>query len=162
MISQRTMRQRRKSSVTLMLALVSQLFLQTAALAQTDQGRVVGTVRDQTSAIIPGATIVIKNERTGEVRTINASEQGQYLITALRPSFYTLKATAAGFASAEFTSLQLSVGQELTLDIDLKPAGASESITVVGNQEATIDASSARIGANVNQREVEGLPVNGR
>jgi hypothetical protein len=146
----------------LTLALVSQLFLQTATLAQTDQGRIVGTVRDQNNAVVPGATIVIKNERTGEERTINATEQGQYLITALKPSFYTLKATATGFTSAEFTNMQLSVGQELTLDIDLRPAGASESITVVGNQEATIDASSARIGANVNQREVEGLPVNGR
>jgi hypothetical protein len=44
------------------------------ALAQTDQGRIVGTVRDQNNAVIPGATIVIKNKRTGEDRSIDATE----------------------------------------------------------------------------------------
>lgn len=162
MIKRITLRTVRIFGATFALMIVAQLCSQAVLLAQTDQGRIIGTVRDQNNAAVPGAIIFIQNERTGEQRMVNASEQGQYLVAALKPSFYTLKASAAGFATVEFTGLQLSVGQELAINIDLKPAGASESITVVGNQEATIDASSARIGINVNQREVEGLPINGR
>src|ERR1044072_170218 len=149
-------------SLMLALTLSAQLFIQAVALAQTDQGSIVGTVRDQANAEVPGASITLKNERTGEERAVYATEQGQYLVTALKPSFYTISVKAQGFSNAEFTNVQLSVGQELTLDVELKPSGTSESITVVGTQEAAIDTSSARIGANVSEREVVGLPINGR
>src|ERR1044072_5007907 len=149
-------------SLMLALTLSAQLFIQAVALAQTDQGRIVGTVRDQANAVVPGASITLKNERTGEERAVYATEQGQYLVTALKPSFYTISVKAQGFSNAEFTNVQLSVGQELTLDVELKPSGTSESITVVGTQEAAIDASSARIGPNISEREVVGLPINGR
>jgi hypothetical protein len=56
----------------------------------------------------------------------------------------------------------LNVGQELTLDLGLQTVGASETVNVTASSESTLDTGSARIGANVNQREVEGLPINGR
>src|SRR5262245_48350052 len=153
---------RRSFSAAIALALLSLQVLSVLAAAQTDQGRIVGTVRDQNSAVVPGATISVKNERTGEERAVSTGQQGQYLVTALKPSSYTLTVTATGFSRGQLSNIRLSVGQELILDVDLKPAGVSETVTIVGSQEAPIDASSARIGANVNQREVEGLPINGR
>ena len=152
----------RRLSFMLALALATQLLLQSTAIAQTDQGRLVGTVRDQSNAVVAGATLTITNERTGEARTINSTEQGQYLVTALKPSTYTVSVKAAGFADMQYTNIQVSVGQEVTLDIELKPAGSTESITVVGSEEPAIDTSSARLGTNVNQREVQDLPLNGR
>lgn len=146
----------------LLLALLAQAGLQTTALAQTDQGRIVGTITDGKGGVVSGVTVMVKNERTGETRSVTTTENGRYILTALKPSFYTLTAQAQGFAKTELTQVQLSVGQELTLDIDLQPAGVSEVVTVVGNQEPIVDASSARLGANVNEREVVGLPINGR
>jgi hypothetical protein len=146
----------------LTIALLLQPFFQTAAIAQTDQGRIVGTVVDQSEAIVAGAIVTVKNERTGDTRTATSTDKGQYIVTALKPSFYSISVNAPGFAKAEFTNIQLSVGQELTFDINLKPEGVSEVVTVVGSQEPIVDASSARIGANVNEREVGGLPINGR
>jgi carboxypeptidase family protein len=162
MTGEKIMRPRRKLSLMLALAFVAQLMLQAVAIAQTDQGRIVGAVTDQSTAVIPGATITIKNERTGEERAITSTSQGQYLVASLKPSTYTITASAQGFAPAEFTGVQVSVGQEVTLDITLKPAGASEVITVVGAEDPAIDTSSARMGVNVNQREVQDLPINGR
>jgi hypothetical protein len=146
----------------LALALATQLMLQSTTSAQTDQGRLVGTVRDQHNAVVPGATLSVKNERTGEARSVNSTEQGQYLLTALKPSFYTVTIKAAGFADGQYTNIQVSVGQEVTLDVELKPAGTTESVTVVGSEDPAIDTSSARLGTNVNQREVQDLPLNGR
>jgi hypothetical protein len=57
--------------------------------------------------------------------------------------------------------MPLILGQELTLDFELKPAGVQESLTVIGVAPA-LDMTSARIGVNVSEREVNNLPVNGR
>ncbi len=149
-------------SISLIFAFFMQVALQTAVFAQTDVGRITGTVRDQNNAVVPGATVVVKNEKTGEERTVTTGENGLYQVTNLRPSFYTVSVNVAGFAKVDYTQIQLSVGQELVLDVDLKPKSVSEEITITGSQEAAIDVSSARIGANVNEREVSGLPVNGR
>ena len=57
--------------------------------------------------------------------------------------------------------MAVAVGQELALDFEFRPAGVQETVTVVGTAPI-LDVSSARIGANVSEREVQGLPVNGR
>ncbi len=136
--------------------------LKVAALAQVDQGRIVGTVFDPDRAVVPAAAITVKNERTGEERTTTTNDQGSYAVAALKPSIYTVKVRAPNFAPTEFTGVQVSVGQEFKLDVSLKPTLNVETITVTAGTEALIDTSSARMGANVNPREVEGLPLNGR
>ena len=130
------------------------------ASAQAD-GRFVGTVVDASGAFVPNATITIKNEKTGEERTITSSAQGLYVVTNLKPSAYTIRAKSGDFAPLEYAGLQLLAGQEFRLDLELKPAGVSESVTVQGTTNST-DLSSARIGVNVSEREVLNLPVNGR
>ena len=54
------------------------------ALAQTD-GRISGSVRDQTGAFVPGATVTVKNERNGATRTVTTTDRGTYLISPLTP-----------------------------------------------------------------------------
>jgi hypothetical protein len=148
--------------VMLALTLSIQLFLPAAGFSQSDQGRIAGTIHDQSKAVIPGAKVTIKNERTSEERVVAADEQGFYLVTNLKPSVYTIKVIASGFADSEITGLQLLVGQTLTTDLEIKPSGTSETVNVVANQESAIDTSSAVLGANVNPREVQSLPLNGR
>ncbi|HEU0183796.1 MAG TPA: carboxypeptidase-like regulatory domain-containing protein, partial [Blastocatellia bacterium] len=141
------------------LALVG---LPIAASAQIDQARITGVVRDQSGAVVPGATVTVKNERTGETRATASKEDGSFTVTNLKPSLYTIQVNATNFAKAEYTSVEIVVGQVFDLAVGLKPAGSSESITIVGGEEAALDTSSARMGANVNEAEVKGLPLNGR
>src|SRR5262245_27748867 len=145
-----------------LFVLAALLGLSGMALAQIDQASISGVIRDQASAVVAGATVTVKNERTGEVRTANVNSDGRFAVANLRPSTYTLTVTAQNFAKIEFTAVELVVGQALNLDVEMKPAGATESITIVGGEEAALDTSSARMGANVNQQEVQGLPLNGR
>jgi hypothetical protein len=130
------------------------------AMAQAD-GRFAGTVLDASGASVPNATITIKNEKTGEERTIASSAQGVYVVSNLKPSAYTIRAKSEDLAPLEYTGLQLLAGQEFRLDLELKPAGISESVTVRGTTNS-MDLSSARVGVNVSEREVLNLPVNGR
>lgn len=147
---------------TIFAAALIMALLGLTTLAQTDSGRISGTVKDPTGAVMANAKVIIKNERTGEERTTTTNEQGLFLVTSLRPSSYTITATATGFATTQITNAQLLVGQALTLDIELRPAGQSETINVVGGDQPAIDTSSAAMGANVNEREVHSLPLNGR
>ena len=140
---------------------ITALLLPAGAIAQSGLARIVGTVRDQTGAFVPGATVVVRNEKTGEERAVTADTQGLVAVTNLKPSTYTIKATFGDFKPTEYTGMLLQAGQNLSLDLELMAAGVSEAVTVTGEAPA-IDVSSARMGVNVNQREVEDLPLNGR
>jgi hypothetical protein len=132
-----------------------------AAAAQTDAGRLSGSVRDSSNAFVPGATVVVRNEKTGESRTVETNDQGYFIVAPLKPSTYTITVRKQGFSVIEYTNMPVAVGQELALDFDFKPAGVQEQVNVVA-QAPVLDLSSAKIGANVSEHEVQGLPVNGR
>src|SRR5260370_4747728 len=129
--------------------------------AQMDQGSMTGQVVDAKTASIAHAAINLRNERTGEVRTVESNDDGSYQVLALKPSFYTIRVDASAFATAEMTRVQLGVGQEIHRNFTLQLASVSTSVEVVANLEAAVDTSSASIGVNVNHREVTNLPLNG-
>ena len=134
----------------------------TAIFAQSDQSRIAGTVTDANGAVIPGANIVVKNEKTGEERTVVAKDDGTFLVVALKPTTYTISATASNFENFSQKGVELLVGQETNLTLTLQPTGVSAQVDIVGGEEVALNTSSASLSANVNQREVEGLPINGR
>jgi hypothetical protein len=147
----------------LALACAATLFAYTSVSAQTDAGRIAGVVRDPDGAVVAGANVVARNERTGEERNATTDAEGLYQIPALKASNYTVTVTAPNFAANTFTNVQINVGQEQKLDVALAAAGLTEDVTVTaGATEAAIDTGSARMGATVNEREVVGLPLNGR
>src|SRR5262249_51657013 len=76
-----------------------------AAVAQTDQGRIAGAVRDQNNAILPGASVTVKNERTGETRTATSNAEGLFIVTNLKPSSYLITVSASGFAKTEYNNV---------------------------------------------------------
>ncbi len=135
--------------------------LTATAFAQGEQARFAGTVRDSSGAFVPGATVTAKNERTGEVRTAVTNAQGYFLVGPLKPSSYTLSVELSGFSKIEYTAMVVAAGQEMALDFEMKPAGVSEAVTVSA-AAPVLDLSSAKIGVNVGEREVNNLPVNGR
>ena len=130
--------------------------------AQTDQGRISGQVTDQTGAIVPGATITVTNSGTKQARTATANDEGFYVMPALRAAVYTIVANAPTFASKTITDVELSVGQQLNIDVSLSTEVQSVTVDVVGGSETGINTASASMGATVNSREVRDLPINGR
>ena len=130
--------------------------------AQTDAARITGTVTDASGAVIPAASVIVKNEKTGQERKVSTDEHGVYLAPQLQPSIYALSASAPGMATAEFKGVSLQVGQERMLNIALSPSSVTTEVNVSSGELAALDVSSARIGANVSTREVAELPMNGR
>jgi hypothetical protein len=130
------------------------------AYAQSEQARIVGTVTDGKGAVIPRATVTVRGDK-GLSRTWTASDQGNYILPSLPPGRYTVAAQAPGLGPTEIV-VTLGAGQERTVVLVLQPATLQQEITVSGGDLVVIDVSSARMGANVSQREVGALPLNGR
>src|SRR6516164_5260210 len=130
--------------------------------AQSDSGRITGTVTDSTNSVVPHAGVTVKNEKTGQARKVTANDEGVYLITQLGPSTYTITTEVAGMAPAEYSGITLQVGQERTLNITVQPASVATEVKVSAGDLAVIEVSSAAIGGNVSAREVAQLPINGR
>lgn len=138
------------------------MVLSAAVWAQTDQGRIAGTIKDSQGAVIPGVMVMVNNEGTGDTRTATSGATGLFVVTGLAPGKYSVTAKGDGFAASQFEHVALLVGQERTLDVVLNPASVETSITVDGGNMVMIDTSSARIGVNVGEREVDTIPLNGR
>src|SRR6185369_8815149 len=136
------------------------VFVHTLAQAQGD-ARFSGAVLDPSGAAVPGATVVVVNEKTGTRREAVTGADGRYVIANLMPAVYTIRVMMPSFAPLEYTGMQLLAGSEFPLDLMLQTAGVTETVTVTA-QSNVIDLSSAKVGVNVSEREVQGLPVNGR
>src|SRR3954447_27059858 len=131
-------------------------------IAQTDTARLAGTVADPTGAAIPNAKITVKNVRTGIVREATSAGDGTYIVRGLPPAVYEVTGQGEGLGPTEFRDIGLAVGQERQLNIVLQPATMTQEVTVSGGELVTVDTSSATMGANVNEREVANMPLNGR
>ena len=131
-------------------------------LTAQDRGRFTGTVADSSGAVIQGATVKVKNEKTGSERATSTSEVGVFFVPNLDPSTYTIAASGPGMADAVYKNVNLAVGQERSLSIVMQPSTTSTSVNVSSGDLAVIDTSSASVGANVNAREVAQMPINGR
>src|SRR5258708_4998763 len=105
-------------NIPTLLALAALFVFPILALAQTESGRITGTVTDQNGGLVPGASVEIKNEKTGEVRTATSSSDGIYAVSSLRPSVYTVAVHSPGLATTA-TNVNVVVGQELKLDLVL-------------------------------------------
>lgn len=147
--------------VGLLPALIFLIVVNSAVLSQTDTGRLSGTVKDQNGAVVPGATVTARNDRTGEERTAITGSDGTFSIQALKPSGYTVTAKTEGLTT-KGTNVDVNVGQELTVNLTLSVAELTASVNVLSGDDVSINTNSASMGANVNPREVAGLPLNGR
>ena len=100
---------RRVSLHVLVLAFI----FSTAAFAQGGGGRAElnGTITDQGKLVLPGVTITVTHEGTGQTRQAVTSDEGRFIIPTLLPGSYTLKAELQGFETLTRTGLVLNVGQ---------------------------------------------------
>jgi hypothetical protein len=142
--------------VVLALALLSG-----TALAQQTSGNIEGRVFDSQNAAIPGVTITAVNTATGFTRTAVTDEHGVYRLTALPVGVYDATAELAGFQTFYRKGLIVSVGQTIDVDLTLALASVSESVTVTG-ETPLVETSNSAVGAVVDVRRIENMPLNGR
>jgi Carboxypeptidase regulatory-like domain len=120
-----------------------------------------GTVTDPSGALVSGATVIVKNDDTGAVRTSVTNSTGQYLLPALPIGHYEVKVQKSGFADEVRTGVNLVVGQDARVDLALRLGTSSQELTV--NADApVVNTTPADITGLVGEREIKNLPLNGR
>ncbi|HXG64741.1 MAG TPA: carboxypeptidase-like regulatory domain-containing protein, partial [Blastocatellia bacterium] len=133
------------------------------ALAQTaNTGSITGVVKDQSGAVVSGATVRATNIATGVARTTTTSDSGVYELSALVPADYRVEVEASGFAKFVQEPVTVNVLSRVTLDPELKPTGVAEQVTVTGESVPLIETTKTEVSGVIDQRQMESLPVNGR
>ena len=120
-----------------------------------------GTVSDSSSALIPQATITLRNTETNQSRIATTDDQGFFRADQLAVGTYEVRLERLGFALYRHTGVVLGLGQTIRLDIILAPASASAEITVSA-QPPAIDTSQTSVVSSVDQERIEELPVRSR
>ena len=120
-----------------------------------------GTVEDNTGAVINKAEVTITSRETGAVRAATTNEAGEYRFDVLSAGVYSIKATAAGFASAQAKDVEVLVGRTATQNFLLKPGAVSETVEVTATAPL-VDATKTDVSTNITQEQVSELPMIGR
>lgn len=131
------------------------------AYAQTTTAAILGTVIDAQKAVLPGATVTARNVETGVQTTVVSDTNGRYRLIALRPGTYDIRVELSGFVPRTRPGLQLFVGQEAAIDLELTVAGVSESILVSGDMPL-VETTKSEVSSVIDRRQIDALPLNGR
>jgi Carboxypeptidase regulatory-like domain/TonB dependent receptor len=129
--------------------------------AASQSGRILGTVTDQSGAVISRATVVVTDVQRGVARALTTDEAGEYTAPDLQPGVYKVRISARAFKTVERVNVLLEVAKDLRIDVVLQPGEISETIEVIGNVPL-VDTTSATLGGTLSNKEINDLPLNGR
>jgi len=119
-----------------------------------------GTVTDSTGAILPGVTVRAVHDASGNSFEALTDQRGAYRMP-VRIGVYKLTAEVAGFTTVTRTGLELLVGQTAVINLQMAPASVEESVIVTA-QTPLIETATSSLGGNIDQRQVQELPSQGR
>lgn len=129
--------------------------------AQTPNATLVGRVTDVGGGRIVGAKVQIRNVETGEVRTVQTLDAGEYTASSLRPGAYEVIIEAAGFRPLRQSDLRLALDQIARLDATLEVGATSTTVEVTASVPLLNTESSSR-GDVIASRELAEMPLDGR
>ncbi len=133
-----------------------------ASSAQTSTGEIAVAVKDASGAAVPNASITVTGATTGNLaRTVTTNESGLASVALLQPEAYDIAVTAQGFEKLIERGVEVRVGDVVSLHLTLTPGNVTTEITVSG-QAPLLEEKSITLGGVVEQREIVGLPLNGR
>ncbi|MBA3243183.1 MAG: TonB-dependent receptor, partial [Acidobacteria bacterium] len=128
-----------------------------------DDVSISGTVADEQGAVIAGASVIATLLSTRAVRSVSTDGAGRYRFVELPPGTYAVRASCAGFATAEKGGLATVAGQNARLDFTLRPAEVVAEQTVLSEADApAVDTTRTVVGGTVTREELERLPLSTR
>jgi hypothetical protein len=137
------------------------LLLSAAAIAQ-DTASLTGTIRDNTGAVIPDASVTLKNTATGIARDLKTNSAGEYVAAAVPPGQYNLTVSVAGFRKYQADGVILRVAQNARIDVTMRVGNTHEEVTVHGEGLAQVNTESSELGGTITGKELRQLQLNGR
>jgi hypothetical protein len=143
------------------MLIVSALLLALAPILHGQETSLTGTVTDATDAVLPGVTVTALHVESGNTFVGVTDASGVYRIGALRTGIYTINAGLSGFSPVTRENVQVQVGQRAVLNFRMTVSAVETSVTVTG-QTPLVDVSQSKLGGNIDTRQMQELPINGR
>lgn len=141
------------------LILASAIFvcLSISVLAQTT-GSISGEIRDEKQAVIPNATVTLRNVTTNQTRTAQTDQDGRYRLSGLSVGDYEVSIEASGFAKYVQSGITLALNQPAIVDVTMKTGGVSEVVNVVENA-ALLNTATAEVSTRFDSKRLSELPL---
>jgi carboxypeptidase family protein/TonB-dependent receptor-like protein len=148
-------------SVRIVVCFLAVLLVSVSVFAQLNFGRILGTVTDQSGAVMTGAKVSIIDTQRGLARTLTTDQAGEYNAPTLIPGTYTVRVEAQGFKTLDRQNVLVEVGKEVRVDLTPEPGSQTQTVTIT-EAVPLVDAASATLGGTVSNADVNDLPLNGR
>jgi hypothetical protein len=144
-----------------LLAFTVSVLISAPASAQVDTGTILGTVKDQSGGVLPGATVTITHE--GQAFTLSAvtREDGSYVFTPIRTGTYAIDVEFQGFKKGVRRGITVSIQQQAVVDFSLQPGGVAEELVVTADAPL-LQTGTGTVGETLKSDVIENLPINGR
>lgn len=148
-------------SVRIVLSLIAMLFMAVAPslMGQSITGDILGTARDASGAVVPGAKVTLTATDTGITAAATTDDQGGYLFAQLKPGRYSITVAKAGFATSTVTSIDLEIGQRPRVDFALKVGQATEKVEVSAGGAPQLETETSSMGQVLEDKVVQDLPI---
>src|SRR5439155_19098328 len=137
------------------------VILAPSAPAQDATGKIVGVVKDQQGAVIPGATVTATNVATQSSRQAVTNSEGSFEILLVPIGNYRLTAENPGFKKMISDEKNLQINQSLRVELVLQVGATSEEV-LVSTQASSVETVNHTLGQSVTSRPLVNLPLNGR
>src|SRR5688572_26267656 len=124
------------------------------ARAQVDTGTILGTVRDQSGGVLPGATVTLTHEGQGFVLTGVTREDGTFVFTPIRTGTYSVEVAFPGFRTSARKGFNVSIQQQAVADFSLQPGGIAEDVVVTADAPL-LETGTGTVGQTLRSEMIE-------
>lgn len=146
---------------TILGFLIAALMMSGHLHGQATNGTINGTVTDQTGGVVAGCSVTLSNTGTSETRTTSTNDSGFYQFRNLPPGRYRVTVEKSGYQKMIRQPLELQVAATLLIDMTLQVGRETQQVVVTA-RTPLLQAESDTVGAVVDQRQTNEMPLNGR
>ena len=148
----------RGTSLLVAATLLVACCLPNLAIGQVLYGSLVGTVEDQSGAVIPRATLTTTNKETGQSYTSTSDTEGRYTISSMLEGKYDVKVTAPGFRTLIQSDVLVSVNTVTRADLKLQVGQITEQVTVAA-QAVQLQTEKSDLHTDISAETIENVPL---
>ncbi len=143
------------------IALLLLLLCTSSLVAQVATGDILGSVKDLSGAVVPGASVKLENIGTHEIRTFTTSSSGEYTFSALQPGTYSVTIGFPSFKTFTANGVVIAASDRVRIDTALQPGSVDDTVEVT-TTPSSLQTDATTVGSTITEKTLVDAPLNGR